>query len=159
MRTPPYFSLVHSCLCIFIPSPPPVNAKTLLLLFQGLMLEPEVSDTSSSPQSTTQQNQHSTTSSHPYSCIPIATYNVRVLRARKVPLTADFRTVTFGLHSFPNRQNNALLDDLAGKVSALRGVTVDIYDNARNHDLIDSNVCSPPSVLPLAPLAAAHFVS
>lgn len=39
-----------------------------------------------------------------------------------------------------NRQNNALLDELAGKVSALRGVTVDIYENARNHELIDSNV-------------------
>lgn len=36
-------------------------------------------------------------------------------------------------------QNNALLESLSGKVSALRGVTVDIYDNARNHDLIDSN--------------------
>jgi hypothetical protein len=40
----------------------------------------------------------------------------------------------------PDRQNNALLDELAGKVSALRGVTVDIYENARNHELIDSNV-------------------
>ncbi len=47
------------------------------------------------------------------------------------------------------RQNNSRLDELAGKVSALRGVTVDIYDNARNHELIDSNVrivgrCSAP---------------
>lgn len=37
------------------------------------------------------------------------------------------------------RQNNSLLEDLAGKVTALRGVTVDIYDNARNQDIIDSN--------------------
>ncbi|KAF2434123.1 hypothetical protein EJ08DRAFT_560348, partial [Tothia fuscella] len=38
------------------------------------------------------------------------------------------------------RQNNSRLDELAGKVTALRGVTVDIFDNARNHDLIDSNL-------------------
>jgi len=37
------------------------------------------------------------------------------------------------------RQNNSRLDELAGKVTALRGVTVDIYDNARNHELLDSN--------------------
>jgi len=37
------------------------------------------------------------------------------------------------------RQNNSRLDELASKVSALRGVTVDIYDNARNHELIDSS--------------------
>ncbi|KAF2397012.1 hypothetical protein EJ06DRAFT_544923 [Trichodelitschia bisporula] len=37
------------------------------------------------------------------------------------------------------RQNNSRLEDLAGKVSALRGVTIDIYDNARNHELIDRN--------------------
>ncbi|KAA8911116.1 hypothetical protein FN846DRAFT_466285 [Sphaerosporella brunnea] len=35
------------------------------------------------------------------------------------------------------RQNNALLDDLASKVTALRGVTVDIYDQARDHQVID----------------------
>ena len=38
------------------------------------------------------------------------------------------------------RQNNARLDDLAGKVSALRGVTVDIYDHAHSQDVIDSTV-------------------
>jgi len=38
------------------------------------------------------------------------------------------------------RQNNSRLDDLASKVSALRGVTIDIYDNARNTEVIDSNV-------------------
>ena len=38
------------------------------------------------------------------------------------------------------RQNNARLDELSAKVSALRGVTVDIYDNARAQDVIDSTV-------------------
>ncbi|KAF2091381.1 hypothetical protein K490DRAFT_60825 [Saccharata proteae CBS 121410] len=37
------------------------------------------------------------------------------------------------------RQNNALLADLSTKVSALRGVTIDIYDNARDQSLIDAN--------------------
>ncbi|KAK0739174.1 hypothetical protein B0T21DRAFT_284206 [Apiosordaria backusii] len=37
------------------------------------------------------------------------------------------------------RQNNARLDELSAKVSALRGVTIDIYDHARNHELIDSS--------------------
>lgn len=37
------------------------------------------------------------------------------------------------------RQNNALLEDLAHKVTTLRGVTVDIYDNARDHALIDDS--------------------
>jgi blocked-early-in-transport protein 1 len=36
-------------------------------------------------------------------------------------------------------QNNDALSSLSQKISALRGVTVDIYDQARNHDLIDSN--------------------
>jgi hypothetical protein len=38
------------------------------------------------------------------------------------------------------RQNNARLDELSAKVSALRGVTVDIYDNARAQDVIDNTV-------------------
>jgi len=37
------------------------------------------------------------------------------------------------------RQNNSRLDELASKVSALRGVTVDIYDNARDHQIIDNS--------------------
>ncbi|MBE3045261.1 SNARE domain- containing protein [Candidatus Bathyarchaeota archaeon] len=41
------------------------------------------------------------------------------------------------------RQNNARLDELSAKVSALRGVTVDIYDNARAQDVLDNTV-SPP---------------
>ncbi|RQM08265.1 hypothetical protein DH86_00001465, partial [Scytalidium sp. 3C] len=35
------------------------------------------------------------------------------------------------------RQNNSRLAELSAKVSALRGVTVDIYDNARAQDVID----------------------
>lgn len=38
------------------------------------------------------------------------------------------------------QQNNSRLDELAGKVSALRSVTVNIYDNARNQEVIDSSV-------------------
>jgi blocked-early-in-transport protein 1 len=41
------------------------------------------------------------------------------------------------------RQNNSRLDELSAKVSALRGVTVDIYDNARAQDVIDSTVSEP----------------
>lgn len=49
------------------------------------------------------------------------------------------------------RQNNARLEELSSKVTALRGVTVDIYDNARAQDVIDNTVrsklasSSPPS--------------
>lgn len=49
------------------------------------------------------------------------------------------------------RQNNSRLDELSAKVSALRGVTVDIYDNARAQDVIDNTVRSPtcpPSPIP-----------
>ncbi|CAH0018502.1 hypothetical protein V2G26_009073 [Clonostachys chloroleuca] len=35
------------------------------------------------------------------------------------------------------RQNNARLEELSSKVTALRGVTVDIYDNARSQEMID----------------------
>jgi hypothetical protein len=38
------------------------------------------------------------------------------------------------------QQNNARLDELASKVSALRGVTVDIYDSSRAQEVIDSTV-------------------
>lgn len=41
------------------------------------------------------------------------------------------------------RQNNARLDELASKVSALRGVTIDIFDDAREHGVIDSTVRAP----------------
>lgn len=45
------------------------------------------------------------------------------------------------------RQNDSRLSELSAKVTALRGVTVDIYDNARSQDVIDNTVCvwSPPS--------------
>ncbi|WPG98312.1 Hypothetical protein R9X50_00110000 [Acrodontium crateriforme] len=36
------------------------------------------------------------------------------------------------------RQNNSALFELQSKVSALRDVTIDIYDNARDHRVIDS---------------------
>jgi blocked-early-in-transport protein 1 len=39
------------------------------------------------------------------------------------------------------RQNNSRLEELSAKVTALRGVTVDIYDNARAQDVIDNTVC------------------
>ena len=38
------------------------------------------------------------------------------------------------------RQNNARLDELSNKVSALRGVTVGIYDQASSQGLIDTTV-------------------
>jgi blocked early in transport 1 len=51
------------------------------------------------------------------------------------------------------RQNNSRLDELSAKVSALRGVTIDIYDNARAQDVIVNTVrLSSPSARPLKPL-------
>ena len=38
------------------------------------------------------------------------------------------------------RQNNSRLSELSAKVTALRGVTVDIYDNARAQEVIDNTV-------------------
>ncbi|QKX58670.1 uncharacterized protein TRUGW13939_05797 [Talaromyces rugulosus] len=35
-------------------------------------------------------------------------------------------------------QNNELLNSLAHKTSALKSVTIDIYDNARNQDTLDN---------------------
>lgn len=40
--------------------------------------------------------------------------------------------------TLPNRQNNDSLSALSAKVSALRSVTVDIYDNARDQHVIDN---------------------
>ncbi|KAF6228090.1 hypothetical protein HO133_007818 [Letharia lupina] len=37
------------------------------------------------------------------------------------------------------QQNNTRLSELSSKVSALRGVTVDIYDNARDQHVIDNS--------------------
>ncbi|KAI1912474.1 hypothetical protein LOZ61_003304 [Ophidiomyces ophidiicola] len=36
------------------------------------------------------------------------------------------------------RQNNALLESLSQKTNALRSVTIDVYDHARNQETIDS---------------------
>ncbi len=49
------------------------------------------------------------------------------------------------------RQNNSRLDELSAKVSTLRGVTIDIYDNARAQEVIDSTVRPVPSPPPLPP--------
>lgn len=38
------------------------------------------------------------------------------------------------------RQNNSSLNALSAKVSQLRSVTIDIYDNARDQHVIDSNL-------------------
>jgi blocked-early-in-transport protein 1 len=46
------------------------------------------------------------------------------------------------------RQNNSRLSELSAKVTALRGVTVDIYDNARAQDVIDNTVCLPLPFIP-----------
>lgn len=40
--------------------------------------------------------------------------------------------------AFPSSQNNDSLSALSSKVSALRSVTIDIYDNARDQGVIDS---------------------
>jgi len=37
------------------------------------------------------------------------------------------------------RQNNSRLDELASKITSLRDVTINIYDNARDHELIDNS--------------------
>jgi len=37
------------------------------------------------------------------------------------------------------QQNNALLNSLAQKTNALKSVTIDIYDNARNQETIDNS--------------------
>jgi hypothetical protein len=56
------------------------------------------------------------------------------------------------------RQNNALLDTLGSKVTELRDITINIYDNARDHDLIDSNVRPPPPPPPPPTLAPADVL-
>ena len=52
------------------------------------------------------------------------------------------------------RQNNARLEELSAKVSSLRGVTVDIYDNARAQDVIDNTVRDTfPPPFPISPFS------
>lgn len=55
------------------------------------------------------------------------------------------------------RQNNSRLDELSAKVSALRGVTIDIYDNARAQDVIDNTVRTQPLLWP-PPNVLAHRI-
>ncbi|KAF5134579.1 uncharacterized protein G6M90_00g037550 [Metarhizium brunneum] len=47
------------------------------------------------------------------------------------------------------RQNDSRLNELSAKVSALRGVTVDIYDHARAQDVIDNTVWLLPHAPPM----------
>lgn len=51
------------------------------------------------------------------------------------------------------RQNNARLDELSSKVSALRGVTIDIYRDADDHTVIGSTVRAPPLPIPCPPVS------
>jgi blocked-early-in-transport protein 1 len=44
------------------------------------------------------------------------------------------------VHRTLRRQNNELLNSLSSKVSALKHVTIDIYDNARDQDSLDHSV-------------------
>ncbi|OAF55562.1 hypothetical protein VC83_07643 [Pseudogymnoascus destructans] len=54
------------------------------------------------------------------------------------PTTAVPRIAAMAESYDRERQNDSRLDELSAKVSALRGVTVDIYDNARAQDVIDN---------------------
>jgi hypothetical protein len=65
------------------------------------------------------------------------------LSTRKTPYHYIPHHATSNTKLTPPSQNNNRLDDLASKVSALRGVTIDIYDNARDQGVIDSTVLSP----------------
>lgn len=47
-------------------------------------------------------------------------------------------TFSFCTYNVRNRQNNDLLSSLAAKSSALKHVTLNIYDNARSQDVIDN---------------------
>lgn len=53
------------------------------------------------------------------------------------PSIASVTDVPLPIH----RQNNSRLSELSSKISTLRGVTIDIYDNARSQDVIDNSVC------------------
>lgn len=104
-----------------------------------------------------------TVTKHSFLCSYLMIHNVRSLRARTVPCP-PFTLCPIPIHLQPKltpsptpRQNNSRLDELSSKISALRGVTIDIYDNARNQDVLDSSVCStlpplflfPQSILPI----------
>lgn len=87
---------------------------------------------SSSPSSESSHVQISDNTSH----------NVfRSVRTRKVPLLHSSSLSTLSILHFnaEHRQNNARLSELASKVTALRGVTVDIYNNASDQTMIERN--------------------
>lgn len=81
-------------------------------------------------------------------------HHVRSIRPRAVrsQYHAPSPTSSPILTPQPNRQNNSRLSELSSKVSALRGVTVDIYDNTRDQHVIDNSVRRPlPFSIPHLP--------
>lgn len=73
-----------------------------------------------------------------------------------LPILSPFLTPT-NPTDLPHRQNNTRLSELSSKVSALRGVTVDIYDNARDQHVIDNSVRPSPSPSLLPPFRPPHL--
>jgi blocked-early-in-transport protein 1 len=67
---------------------------------------------------------------------PLAPSRPRVLT--HLPSSPAIKADMASSHTLES-QNNAALSQLSQKITALRGVTVDIYDQSRNHELIDSN--------------------
>ena len=101
------------------------------------------------------QNQHRTTprldslsppvtSSPPCELLLDYRSHVRSLRARTVSLGLPWLhhicpiPAPRLIRHFVNRQNNESLAALSGKITALRDVTLDIYDNSRDHAVLDS---------------------
>jgi hypothetical protein len=70
---------------------------------------------------------------------PPASYTI--LPTRSSQRNPEAQTTIMSQAYEREQQNNSRLDELASKVSALRGVTIDIYDNARDQHVIDSTVC------------------
>lgn len=66
------------------------------------------------------------------------THHVRSLRTRTVRLTPSSPPNPTPQTNPSTSQNNDSLTSLSQKVSALRSVTIDIYDNARDQHVIDS---------------------
>jgi len=65
--------------------------------------------------------------------------HVRSLRTRKVQyIPPPTYQKPHQINTPPTRQNNDSLASLQAKVSQLRSVTVDIYDNARDQHVIDN---------------------
>jgi hypothetical protein len=60
--------------------------------------------------------------------------SIRLIR----PPRHEYRLLTLR-----SRQNNALLNSLSSKVTALRDVTINIHDNARDQDTLDHTVRRP----------------